>query len=66
MVKKKIQYEKKKFSFGTKLNLLSIHYMTHLISNTIFEELKYWLAVQELCQAITKATYTPISWRYRF
>lgn len=31
--------------------------MTHLISNTIFEELKYWLAVQELCQAITKATY---------
>lgn len=66
MVKKKIQYEKKKFSFGTKLNLLSIHYMTHLISNTNFEELKYWLAVQELCQAITKATYTPISRKDRF
>lgn len=26
--------------------------MTHLISITNFEELKYWLAVQELCQAI--------------
>lgn len=63
---KKNSIRKIKFSFGTKLNLLSIHYMTHLISNNIFEELKYWLAVQELCQAITKATYTPISWRYRF
>lgn len=33
--------------------------MTHSISNTIFEELKYWPAVQEWCHATTKATYTP-------